>query len=113
MQTFTETYLPQFLDSEYCIVEEGRYIDPVIFQIAFLSFLRIKKINIPHILYIIDQYADGLKYFFNNMKTYNKNIYVAGSFKFNVLVGVDLKKWPGNEQTDTKAQLVSSLNVLM
>ena len=43
------------------------------------------------------------------MKTYNKNIYVSGSIKYNVLVGVDLKKWACNEQTVVKAKLLSDL----
>jgi hypothetical protein len=112
--SFTEIYLPQLLESEYCVIREGEFCDPMMFQIAFLNFLRMKNIDdIPKLLYQLDPLSETLKYYFNKMQVqkYSKQIYVSGSCKYNIIVGVSLKKWPGTSDTDLKAPMSSDVSL--
>lgn len=97
---FLSTQIPLFLE-KHCTVEEGLYMDPMHFWIAFKSFIRAEKIKFPSQLNYID--TDWLKYYFHQMDK-SHCIYVTGAPSRNVLVGVTISKWPGKPDTDSRAQ---------
>jgi hypothetical protein len=98
-QIFLQTYMPDFLNSEFCNVSIGEYTDPTQFMVAFQSFVFQKGLKLPYYLLKTNQYA--IVYYFNMLKAHS-SIYVTGSYAHNVLVGVSIKKWPGTRLTDPK-----------
>jgi hypothetical protein len=108
INNFLDTHMPVFLQSEHCIVGQGEWMDPMVFLIAFQSYLAANKISIPR--YINSTNIELVKYYFH--KHYRKDdIYVTGSCSNNVLVGVSIEpgKWPGTKETDNRARLESEI----
>jgi hypothetical protein len=94
---FINKNLKQFLSSEYCSLENGKYIATNIFSLALRTYWNKYKYDIPNnsILNRLDILEEILKYYFNNLE---KNefaiIKCVGTIYTNVLINVDVTKWP-------------------
>lgn len=97
---FLKTYMPLFLSSEYCKVDEAEWVDSTLFLIAFHSFLTAKNIKIPASVHAVD--SSLMVIYFNHLNT-STGVYATGSRCSSVLVGVNIRKWPGSVKTDFKA----------
>jgi len=89
-------YVPLFLE-QHCTIHKKNFMDPLQFWIALQSFLKANKITIPSSLYLVN--SDWVKYYFHQLDI-SKPIYVTGSPRCNVLVGVSVQTWPGTIETD-------------
>jgi hypothetical protein len=109
INAFLTTHMPLFLE-KHCRVEEGRFIDPAQFWLAFKSALQAENIKIPRHLYRID--SDWLKYYFHQLDK-RWPIYITGAPAYNVLVGVSIEKWPGTPETDNRAKRNDTIGLRM
>lgn len=100
LDIFLNKYMPIFLQSEYCNIQEKEWIEPIVFWVAFQSYLHANKINIPQQMNRTN--IEFVKYYFHQLYD-KKDIYVTGSCKYNILVGVSIGKWPGTKETDNRA----------
>lgn len=96
---FLLKHVPMFLE-QHCTIHKKNFMDPIQFWIALQSFLKANKIKFPPSINLIT--SDWVKYYFHQLDI-NHPIYVTGSPRCNVLVGVFVQTWPGTPETDGKA----------
>lgn len=105
LDIFLNTHMPAFLQSEYCNIGEREWIEPINFWIAFQSYLSANDVNRQ---LINTTNIEFVKYYFHRL--YEKDdIYVTGSCKNNILVGVSIKKWSGTKKTDNRAPFANNI----
>ena len=106
---FIDNHMNLFLESEYCKIEKTNWIDTRHFLLAFQSY--IKSCNIKSCIPILNSTdIEVVKWYFNSYK--HDDIYVTGSCKDNVIVGVTIDKWPGSKETDGRSPLEISTGIL-
>lgn len=104
-QTILNKHMPTFIDSEHCQTGTHLWIDPVSFLLAFQSYLRMLKLNINNPIYNITD-PEYIKYYFICLHT-KHDIYVTGSCSHFMVVGITIKKWPGNFLTNDRPRLMN------